>query len=293
MIALILGVAAPALAQAPQRTPDLAGASRQAWEGVTAAPSARRFLVFQPTTSRSEPAPLLVALHGGMGNARQFAVQSGLGQAGASRGFAVVFPQGSPIRIGPPNGGVWNAGGCCGASRADDVAFIREVVDVVARTLPIDRARVFAVGQSNGGMMAYRLACDAPDLVAAIVPVAATLWHDRCAPARAVSVLHLHGAEDGSVPWAGGRGTGIAPGIKPPVASGLSLLASVGGCPAQPSATGFTGGTVLNWGPCAGGTTVTAMYLDGQGHPWPRQLPHGPSTSDTILDWLDRVPARR
>ena len=47
----------------------------------------------------------------------------------------------------------------------DDVGFIRAVFDDLARRVPIDRARIYATGMSNGAMMSYRLAVEAPEAV--------------------------------------------------------------------------------------------------------------------------------
>jgi len=49
------------------------------------------------------------------------------------------------------------------------------VVEDVARRAPLDRSRVYATGLSTGSMMAYRLAAEALDLVAAIAPVAGSM----------------------------------------------------------------------------------------------------------------------
>ena len=52
----------------------------------------------------------------------------------------------------------WNAGGCCGAAAqqdVDDLGFLRAVVGWVAARA--DVSSNYAIGMSNGGMMAYRL----------------------------------------------------------------------------------------------------------------------------------------
>jgi polyhydroxybutyrate depolymerase len=45
---------------------------------------------------------------------------------------------------------------------------------------PIDSRRIYATGLSNGGMMSYRLVCEAGDLFAAIAPVSATQTLPDC-----------------------------------------------------------------------------------------------------------------
>lgn len=45
---------------------------------------------------------------------------------------------------------------------------MQALVAKLERTYPVDRRRVFVAGHSNGGMLAYRLACQAAGTVAAI-----------------------------------------------------------------------------------------------------------------------------
>ena len=57
----------------------------------------------------------------------------------------------------------------------DDVSFIGALIDRFKAGYAIDAKRVYAFGYSNGGHMAFRLAMEAPDEVAAIAAVAASL----------------------------------------------------------------------------------------------------------------------
>jgi len=90
----------------------------------------------------------------------------------------------------------------------DDVGFFRALVEQFAAEHGADRTRVFATGISNGGQLALRLALEAPDLVRAVAPVAASLPAENnmdCKPAgRPVSVLIMNGTRDPMDPWDGG-----------------------------------------------------------------------------------------
>jgi polyhydroxybutyrate depolymerase len=68
----------------------------------------------------------------------------------------------------------------------------------------IDSAQVWAAGQSNGGMMAYRLACDLSEKITAIAVVVGSLVDTSCNPEKQVSLLHIHGDLDPLVPIQGG-----------------------------------------------------------------------------------------
>jgi len=140
-----------------------------------------------------------VMLHGGFGTGAQ-AERAYHWDSEADAGhFLVAYPDGL-MRA-------WNAGSCCGEpqhANTDDVGFINAMVGAIEQEIPIDRARVYATGMSNGAMMALRLGCQT-DTFAAIAPVAGTLLTD-CSGARPTSVLQIHGTADERVPYNGGPG---------------------------------------------------------------------------------------
>jgi polyhydroxybutyrate depolymerase len=86
------------------------------------------------------------------------------------------------------------------------VGFLRAVVADVKRRTAIDGQRVSAIGMSNGGMMAYRLACEASDVFRGIMAVAGTDNTSSCQPATPVPVLHVHARNDDRVIYDGGAG---------------------------------------------------------------------------------------
>ncbi len=185
----------------------------------------------------------------------------------------------------------WNADqACCDfeGQNPDDVAYLGTLVEDISKTWPIDKNAVFVVGHSNGGYMAYRLACERADLIAGIVSLAgnASSMPASCTPSRAVSVLHLHGTIDTTVPFAGGGGFG-----------GIGAVASVeqwathDGCGATRAPTvtldldtmvagAETRGEATSG--CPTKTGVELWTLDGSGH-----IPiFNPPVAKTLLDWL-------
>jgi polyhydroxybutyrate depolymerase len=172
----------------------------------------REYLVHVPKSYRGAPTPMLVALHGGGGDADFQADDSKYKLISKSEeaGFIAVFPNGYS-RL--PNGifATWNAGTCCGAAQKndiDDVGFIREVIHRVQRQASVDPKRIFATGMSNGAMMDWRLACEAPE-IRAIAPVEGTdNTTGQCAPSHPVAVIEFHAADDPNVPFNGGAGLG-------------------------------------------------------------------------------------
>ncbi|MFH0939238.1 MAG: PHB depolymerase family esterase [Planctomycetota bacterium] len=169
----------------------------------------RSFIVFVPSKifQQKTPPSLVIALHGGGSNAEGMQRFCGLDETALKRGFIVVYPNGSG-RIKKIL--TWNSGECCGYAKErkiDDVAFIRELIDFMIKQYGVDPARVYVTGMSNGAMMAYRLAAELSDRIAAIAAVAGTLDIDAAAAKKPVPILHFHGTEDQYVPYEGGHGS--------------------------------------------------------------------------------------
>jgi polyhydroxybutyrate depolymerase len=225
----------------------------------------RTYRLYVPgSLDRSKPAPLVVVLHGGFGQGAGAARQGNWDDVAEQHGFITVAPDGI--------GRSWNAGICCGAAQRrgiDDVGFVVALLDRVARDHPMDPARVYASGISNGGLMAYRLACEAADRFAAIAPVAATL-PVSCEPSRPVSVIHVHGLADQNIPFEGGIGAkGVVKVSWPPARAGLERWAQLDGCSPAASTTSAGAVTTTSWGGCRNGTAVQLITIAGGGHSWP------------------------
>lgn len=171
----------------------------------------RRYLVHVPASyDPAKRSAVVLGLHGGGGHAAHFAKDENYGVITASEkyGFVAVIPNGySKSRRGLF--ATWNAGACCGDARdknIDDVGFLSAVIARVKRQAAVDDARVFAMGMSNGGLMAYRLACEIPDQVRGIMAVAGTDNTLACNPSRPTPVLHFHALNDTHVLYQGGAG---------------------------------------------------------------------------------------
>jgi polyhydroxybutyrate depolymerase len=239
----------------------------------------RLYRVHVPTKLNLEaPAPMLLALHGGGGNMAYQADDANYGLVAKSEqeGFVVVFPNGySRFKSGQL--ATWNAGSCCGAARddkVDDVGFIRQVVATVSRQLRIDPKRIYATGMSNGAMMSYRLACEMPEVFAAVAAVAGTDNTIDCRPASPVSVLHIHARNDTHVLFDGGAGPGV-PNLAAvtnfrSVPATVSRWTTVNGCTAAPRRVLDKSGAYceLHSG-CIGDSRVELCVTDQGGHSWP------------------------
>jgi len=210
------------------------------------------------------PLSLVVALHGGLGNGDQLADTSQFEPLAEREHFVVAFPDGV--------GATWNAGTCCGTSvtrKIDDVAFLAALVDDIARKVTIDRTRVFAVGHSNGAMMAFRLGCEAADVFSAVVPVAGSLEINRCTPAKAVALLAIHGDADRNHPIDGGTGDRSISNVSyRSMSASLVMWTGAMGCTSSSDAVAGPI-TTTTWTGCRQGVATQYRVIAGADHPWP------------------------
>jgi polyhydroxybutyrate depolymerase len=237
---------------------------------------------------------VVLLLHGGGGNA------SGLWARDDGRawqrladehGLLLLLPEGRPDP-GLNNAHHWND--CrsniiapAATSGADDVGFLRTLVGWAGNRWSIDEDRVYATGASNGGMMSFRLAMEASNLVAAVAPVIANMPEpSECrGPTRAVPVLIMNGTEDPLMPWGGGcvagsscaRGTVRSTDASVALWVGVNRTRSGPSCRDLPDTVPSDGSTVTvcAWSGGTAGSEVVLYRIDGGGHtvPGPDPLP--------------------
>ena len=210
--------------------------------------------------------PLVLVLHGWHGDAAGLERRTrGTFDKLADRDGAVIaYPQ----ALGDPR---WNDGWPVAAGAAappDDVAFVAALIDTLVAELGVDRKRVFAAGLSNGAAMVYRLACERPELVAAVAPVSGTMSAPvagACQRGAPVAIIAMHGTEDSIVPFDDRQQHDIATWVRRD------------GCPPQPASSRLpdsdprdgTRTRVDLYAPCAAGAAVAFYTIEGGGHAWP------------------------
>lgn len=227
-----------------------------------------------PKLAGGDQAPVVVCFHGA-GASAQFVIDHyGVLEEAKSRGWIAVFPEGTGLLSGTGAFGLqtWNAGDCCGYAKLndiDDVGFFEDLLLDLSSEYPANLDQVCATGMSNGAMMTYRLACERPDLLAAVAPVAGSLESDL--PTAPVPILAIFGLLDPIVPLEGGVGAG-APNISyTSQASSLSAFLEINQFSGVQLV--FNDPTAMAWiapGKEDGATTAYYLALDG-GHTWPGQ----------------------
>ncbi|GAB3954528.1 PHB depolymerase family esterase [Spirosoma harenae] len=237
----------------------------------------RSYLMHLPAnySSQSKALPLVIALHGGGGSGQQFATQSKWSEKADQEGFIVVYPD------GVQNPGVlrlrtWNAGACCGQAAStqhiDDVGFIRQLIDNLVKTYPIDAKKVYATGHSNGAMLCYRLACELSEKLTAVAANAGTMQvQSPCNPKRLIPILHVHSTRDNNVPYTGGIGSRSLNGQwNAPVDSTLLVFAKLAQCKsAKPTVKQEDKYTFSQWDFCNENVVIQYYLTSDGGHSWP------------------------
>jgi len=236
-----------------------------------------------------EPGSALVLdLHGSSSNGVQQAEVSGLDAVAEAEGFIAVQPVGvieaesyAPM---PDGSWAWNvpgvpttAGEYPAEDARDDVAFLAAVIDEVSAQGCVDRGAVFATGYSGGGRMASALACERPDLVAAIAPVAGlragraaeddllAVDPGTCEPGEPVSVLTFHGTADVVNPYEGNDD----PRWGYSVESAVAAWGDLNSCASDAAVETEGAVTVTTRSSCADGVEVVGHVIDGASHIWP------------------------
>ena len=228
------------------------------WVGSTS----RSYVLHVPSTyDGSKPVPLVVDFHAltGSGSAERktspYPAQTDL------EGVVMAFPNGQS----GPLGSAWNVGPCCVAN-VDDVAFAKALVAQVQMTACVDPRRIYAVGVSMGGGMAYYLACRAADVFAAVAPAAFDLMQEElgdCKPPRPITVISFRGTGDTVVPYAGGPSSTV-PGMQVTFLGAQATFktwADLDQCTDSPSAPDSNG--CSSYSACQGGVEVVLCTKQG------------------------------
>lgn len=279
----------------------LSGSYSGAWERGRGADTeqimvngtSRTFVLHLPKDQKTDnKKALVIALHGGGSNGKSMSRFSGLDETADKHGFVVVYPDGSGrtdlIRT-------WNSGACEGYAKSkqiDDVAFIKALISHMVNKYNVDPDRVYVTGMSNGAMMAYRLAAEIPEQIAAVAAISGTLDIDAAKITRPLPVLHFHGTADQHVPFDGGHGEkSYAQNVHTSVKATLDAWIRVNGANTTPKEEQLPdkkddGTTVVRftYGSASDYESVVLCKIIGGGHTWPGrsrlEKMLGPATED-------------
>jgi polyhydroxybutyrate depolymerase len=243
-----------------------------------------------PQYDGAKPLPLFVMLHGyGAAGPTEDAYLR-IAKQGDVSGYFTLTPTGTTDASGK---NFWNAtDACCGAgSTVDDDGYLMGLVTEASAKVKVDPKKIFFVGHSNGGFMSYRLACNHADVIAGIAVLAGEMWQDvtKCNPSAPVSLLHIQGTADMTIPYGGGMiGTATFPGAVQSTADWVKFdsCTPTGDTSSPPFDldTSLAGAEtdITKWSGCKQSTAVELWTINGGGH-----IPvFGPNFGPDVAPWL-------
>lgn len=236
----------------------------------------RRYGIYVPLAVEriQKPAPVVMVLHGAMGDGESVERYLGFNEVAEAERFIVVYPEGVK--------GAWNDGRPDALRwrklpvAMDDVGFLDRLAQELATSRLADPQRIYLTGISNGGFLVTRMACDRSERFAAYAPLISGLpaeLAERCAPPRALPVLMINGTNDGLVRWAGTERSGHR---ILPVLDQARFWASRNGCASAAEqrlndVATDDGSTIIwaSWSGCRPGGAVEFYGVEGGGHQLP------------------------
>jgi polyhydroxybutyrate depolymerase len=227
----------------------------------------REYILSTPSSANHRPT--VIVLHGTWQSGLIMRHTTGLEPLVDSEGLVAVYPNGIATQ--------WNDGRAAAAvwGPRDDVAFLRALVTHLVRTGVTDPHRVYAIGFSNGGMMALRMICEATEVFAAVAIIGASLpaeLYPHCRPSAPTPTLVMNGTADPFVPYQGGQVI-LRGGVVLSTDRTIAFLRRVNGCADTVQVTALpainrqdTRIVVNSWTRCSSGAPVVLYRVEGGGH---------------------------
>lgn len=212
--------------------------------------------------------PLVIMLHSVDANANALASASKFNVLSDTAGFLLVYPDAFTQ---------WNPG-FYPASGANDVAFISALIDHMLENFYVDPKFVFVGGYFDGGMMAYKLAANLPEKIAAVGAYGSTIGYqvdanqaERLEAALApVSAVIFHGAQDQTVPYKGSKGLSKGnPGFLPGYDAVTYWMTQNNCDPNGDYKVKQNENIIKNTFTCQNNTTVKVISIQSADHYWP------------------------
>ena len=165
----------------------------------------REYQVYLPADYQpGEQLPLVFNLHGIGSDFTQQILYSQFNAVADTAHFILCQPNGTPNPLG--SGYAWDVNFPLSPLDVDDVGFINALIDTLYQHYQINLDKVYACGMSNGGYMAYLLACQLTDRIQAVASVTGSMVPtelDLCTPSMTIPTMQVHGTDDTTVPYDG------------------------------------------------------------------------------------------
>ena len=180
----------------------------------------------------------------------------------------------------------WNAIGCCSWAARADVNDTRFIETLAKKVDPGNSRPIYLMGYSNGGRLAYTIACTDPLLFDGIAAVKADPmpWCDIAVPQK---ILQVASTDDTDVPYATGEKGNFRE--TPAALVQNTGLRYADQCSAKSESSSQGNMTLTTWPDCLDGSSVTfAVYTAGV-HSYPRPPVSHPAASQVIWAWINNT----
>jgi polyhydroxybutyrate depolymerase len=233
----------------------------------------RSWVQIDPASRVTDSTPIVVVLSGINATTSQEISRDGLVPYVSDGKAELVYP----VAVGAS----WNADGCCGLAATDNVNDVAFLQALVARVDPGHRRPVYLVGYSNGGRMAYRMACTDPALFDATAVVKA-MPEPGCVVSGPLTILQVDSTNDYAVSYQPGD-----VGEEQPAATvEVARLRAADRCTS--AAANVTHGSLKlqTWSHCRDGSMVAFATYQGGAHSWPEGTATTPSAASVIWNFF-------
>lgn len=244
----------------------------------------REYILHIPNSyDETSPTPIVLNFHGFGGSASDYMREADMRSVAERDTFILIYPQGScldgathwnPCPIGGDN-----------KSDVDDFGFIEALINDISSEYTVDTERIYAVGYSNGSMMAYGLASFKSDLIAAVASVSGTMLDCINPSNHPMPILHLHGTSDSVIPYDGNGAYNSAQ-------TTLDYWIAFNNTNTTPTVNmASNGGITIEHSSYEGGDNSVAVehykYIGGR-HIWFNTTYQGQNTAELIWDFVSK-----
>ncbi len=247
---------------------------------ITSNSITRSFTFHAPGLSVGVNLPVMIVMHGDGGTGAGIQGYSGFDAAADAQNFLAVYPNAIANNW---NRSADNVAGdaCTGSSNpSNDVLFISDLIDYLCVTYQINKNKVYASGHSAGGYMAYNLAIQLTNKIAAFAPVAGSLCGDNTFMNNALAVnppvpiYHIHGDADGTVSYPDPNNMPDSWGEWP-----LPAFSNDNCATNTYTNTSTIVSGVIKHRFCGGAKEISLIQIVGGGHGWPSVVGYNAATA--------------
>jgi polyhydroxybutyrate depolymerase len=219
--------------------------------------------------------PALVVLHGLGVTADQEAERDGLTPLAFAGDAELIYPAGFEQS--------WDGGSCCGPAQTagvDDVSFVATLLRQAQANPALSGS--YLLGYSNGGKVAFRVACADPSLLTGLISVHAVPG-TACQAGAPVSLLQVANRKDPRVTYDSTTAAHVVGGFREAtVVAQVAAWRSRDACDGTAPLGKTSGGLTTQTWHCRAATRVElATYADGD-HTWPTGGNGTPSAAEVV-----------